>query len=98
MTARKQTMPRTPAYVSRATLAAELEVSESTVDDMVKRGVLPTPVNLSPGCVRWQWEGVRAALASLAPGSDTAALDVDLCLEGARRVTQNSGGRRRVAS
>jgi predicted DNA-binding transcriptional regulator AlpA len=98
VTARKQTMPRTPAYVSRATLAAELEVSESTVDDMVKRGVLPAPVNLSPGCVRWQWEAVRTALASLVPGSDTSNPE-DPFLAGVRHATKiQEGGRRRGAS
>jgi len=54
-----------PAYMSRATLADELDISESTVDDMVKRGVLPKPVKLSAGCVRWRWETVDRALASM---------------------------------
>lgn len=31
---------RRPAYVSRSTLARELSMSDSTVDEMVRRGVL----------------------------------------------------------
>jgi predicted DNA-binding transcriptional regulator AlpA len=94
MTARKQPMTRTPAYVSRATLAAELEVGESTVDELVKRGILPRPVNLSPGCVRWQWDAVRAALASLGAEPDTSTPE-DPFLAGIKNVTKNSEGRRR---
>ena len=52
-------------YVSRASLAQALEISETTVDEMVRRGVLPKPVKLSAGCVRWRWETVDQALASL---------------------------------
>ena len=55
----------TPAYLSRATLAKQLDCSESTVDEMVKRGVLPPPLRLSTGCVRWCWNDVENALASL---------------------------------
>lgn len=56
---------RPPAYVSRATLAHELDCAESTVDEMVKRGTLPKPLHLSSGCVRWCWDDVVMALASL---------------------------------
>ena len=52
-------------HVSRASLADALEISETTVDEMVRRGVLPKPVKLSAGCVRWRWETVDQALASL---------------------------------
>jgi predicted DNA-binding transcriptional regulator AlpA len=57
-------------YLSRASLAVALEISESTVDDMVRRGVLPKPVRLSSGCVRWRWETVDRALASLGGGEN----------------------------
>jgi len=51
-------------------------MAESTVDDYVKRGILPRPIRLSPGCVRWSWEAVRAALDSLADtGSCRSAED-----------------------
>lgn len=58
-----------PAFPSKSRLAAELDMAESTVDEMVKRGVLPTPVRLSTGCVRWCWAEVETALASLKHGT-----------------------------
>lgn len=56
---------RPPSYVSKATLAAELDVSESTVDNWVQRGVLPKPVKIG-GSVRWSWSQVDAALGAVA--------------------------------
>jgi predicted DNA-binding transcriptional regulator AlpA len=56
---------RPPSYVSKATLAAELDVSESTIDDYVQRGLLPKPIKLG-GCVRWRWATVQASLDPLA--------------------------------
>lgn len=64
---------RPPSYVTCGTLARELEVSESTVYEMVRRGVLPTPVKLSNGCVRWCWADVQAALGSLSVGRSSEA-------------------------
>jgi predicted DNA-binding transcriptional regulator AlpA len=46
---------RPPAYLSKATLARELDCSESHVDTLVNIGVLPKPIRLSSGCVRWEW-------------------------------------------
>ena len=60
---------RPPSYISCAQLARELDMSERTVYDMVKRGVLPRPIKLSAGCVRWSWSDVQHALNSLASGS-----------------------------
>jgi predicted DNA-binding transcriptional regulator AlpA len=76
----------TPPYVSRKTLAEALEISESTVDDMVRRGVLPKPVRLSPGCIRWRWETVDAALASRVPGADAG--HADPYMQGVRDATE----------
>ena len=56
---------RPPSYVSKATLAAELDISELTVDDYVKRGLLPKPIHLG-GSVRWCWAQVQASLEPLA--------------------------------
>lgn len=86
---------RPPAYPSRAALAAELAMSETTVDEMVKRGVLPPPIRLSTGCVRWCWADVETALASLkdaqkAPESQPG----DPYTRGARNVAKISEGRR----
>lgn len=76
---------RPPSYVSRATLARELDVSESTIDEMVRRGVLPKPVKLSSGCVRWRWADIEAALGSMAPGAPVA--DTDPFMRGAIDAT-----------
>lgn len=81
-------------YLSKSSLARHLEVSETTVDEMVKRGVLPRPVKLSAGCVRWRWETVDQALASRGPsdqGSDGSKDEAD----GVQRAIQASKERRR---
>jgi len=49
--------------MSRKELAWELSISESTVDEFVRRGVIPAPTRLTDGCVRWYWPAVEAALA-----------------------------------
>ena len=57
---------RPASELSCASLARELDVSETTVHEMVRRGVLPAPVGkLSAGCVRWCWAEVQLALGSL---------------------------------
>jgi len=76
-----------PAYVSRSTLAEQLDMSESTVDEMVRRGVLPRPLRLSNGCVRWCWASVEAALASLGAAGEHGAPE-DPFIVGARRAAQ----------
>lgn len=73
---------RPPSYLSCASLARELDVSESTVSDMVRRGVLPKPLKLSGGCVRWCWADVEAALGSL----KAVAAPSDPYLKGAHDV------------
>jgi predicted DNA-binding transcriptional regulator AlpA len=81
-----------PSYVSRATLATELDCAPSTVDEMVKRGVLPKPLRLSTGCVRWCWEDVEAALCSLknVTGSGESS---DPYMKGIADATKNEGSR-----
>ena len=54
-------MPKA-SYLTKAALAAELMISESTVDDFVRRGLLPPPLRISSGCVRWRWETVDEVL------------------------------------
>lgn len=60
---------RPPSYVSKATLAAELDLSESTVDSYVQRGLLPKPFRWG-GSVRWCWADVAARLDANASGGD----------------------------
>jgi predicted DNA-binding transcriptional regulator AlpA len=76
---------RPPSYLSRRTLADELDAAESTVDELVRRGILPKPVHLSSGCGRWSWTDVDVALASLKGASVT---DIDPYLTGARSATK----------
>lgn len=61
-------MSEGPAYASRATMARLLDCAPSTVDELVKRGILPQPIHLSSGCVRWCWADVQGAIASLQQG------------------------------
>jgi len=84
-------------YVSKSTLAQALEISESTVDEMVRRGVLPRPVRLSSGCVRWRWASVDMALASMESGGNARPLDDDF--EGVQRAIKaaKERGRDRAA-
>jgi predicted DNA-binding transcriptional regulator AlpA len=56
---------RPPSYASKATVARELDVSESQIDELTRRGILPAPLRLSSGCVRWCWADVTTALGSL---------------------------------
>lgn len=61
--------PRPPSYVSKATLAAELDMSESTVDSYVQRGLLPKPIRRG-GSVRWCWAEVDANLRGQEAGGE----------------------------
>ncbi len=81
-------MERPPSYLSCASLARELDVSETTVHEMVRRGVLPQPVKLSSGCVRWCWADVQLALGSLSAGRASEAAS-DPFLAGARHATSS---------
>jgi len=98
MTRRQALGDRPPSYLGKASLAAELDVSESTVDELVRRGVLPQPLRLSHGCVRWSWAAVQAALASLQGTVNDNAQDQDPYMVGARNAAQaTSQGRRGAA-
>nr|WP_278520780.1 hypothetical protein [Brucella anthropi] len=76
---------RPPSYVSRARLAVELDIGESTVDDYVRRGLLPRPVRIG-GAVRWSWSQVQALLEA-----DTSyGVQIDPFMEGVKNVAQTS--------
>jgi predicted DNA-binding transcriptional regulator AlpA len=77
---------RPPAFVSKKTLSRELDCAESTIDELVKRSVLPKPFRLSNGCVRWRWADVETAIASLKDSA--AAGEPDPFLVGVRNVTK----------
>jgi predicted DNA-binding transcriptional regulator AlpA len=61
------------SYVNIKTLASELEISETKVYALVRGGVLPKPLKLTAGCVRWSWAAVETALASLQSGGQPEA-------------------------
>jgi predicted DNA-binding transcriptional regulator AlpA len=82
---------RPPSFMSRAELAWELSISQSTVDELVRRGVIPGPMKLTPGCVRWSWTAVETALASLAGTTD----DGDPFMQGARNAIKTATEGRR---
>jgi predicted DNA-binding transcriptional regulator AlpA len=85
-----------PAYLSRATLALELDCAPSTLDQMVKKGVLPPPLRLSNGCVRWCWRDIENALASLKNASGSAESS-DPYLRGIANVANIKEGSREPA-
>lgn len=66
---RSITGERPPSYVSRPTLAAELDISEATVDDYVRRDLLPKPIRCG-GSVRWCWAEVVVYMNRLSAGAD----------------------------
>ena len=66
---------RPPSYVSCATLAKELDMSETSVREYVDKGVLPKPVKLSNGCVRWVWSHVELALGGIAEVGTSTTID-----------------------
>ena len=76
---------RPPSYLGKARLATELDISETTVDDYVRRGLLPKPVKLG-GSVRWSWSQVQALLDvhSISGPSD------DPFMAGLKNVSQNT--------
>lgn len=84
-------MPK--AYLTRSELADELSIGASTVDDFVRRGILPPPARISTGCVRWRWETVDQALLSLTgvAGNDQPPP----AAEGIRRAIEEAKGGRR---
>lgn len=58
--------PRT--FMRKASLAAELDISESSVDDYVRRGLLPPPCRVG-GAVLFHWPSVEAHLLAMRAGS-----------------------------
>lgn len=94
--AKTQDRLRPPAYVNIKTLAAELEISESQVYSLVNAGVLPKPIRLTSGCVRWSWDAVRVALDSMASGN-TAADDADPFMRGIENAAKTQKDRRTAA-
>jgi predicted DNA-binding transcriptional regulator AlpA len=75
-------------YLSKSEVAEAIGVSPSTVDQLVKQGKLPPPARITPSLLRWRWEMVDQALASLIPGSNASLGDQDA--EGVRRAIESA--------
>lgn len=74
---KKRSFP--PDYVSAQTLAYRLDCSRSTVDDYVRRGVLPKPLRLGT-LQRWRWSDIEVWIAHTSVdfrGQEFAAGDWD---------------------
>src|SRR5690242_9369129 len=83
---------RTPAYVSRETGAAELQISVDTWDAWVKAGTLPPACSTFPnGTARWRWEDVDRKL------SGGTVVGLDAALKGAANFGKKPGSRRDAA-
>jgi hypothetical protein len=84
---------RTPAYVSRETGAAELQISPATWDNWVKDGTLPAACDTFPaGTPRWRWEDVDRKLSGQNPAGDAGA-----AMRGALNFGKKQGHRRDAA-
>lgn len=83
-----------PDYVSTQTLAYRLDCSRSTVDDYVRRGLLPRPISVGT-LQRWRWSDIEAWIVHTSVGfssQESAAHDADPDEEdpyslGVKRVT-----------
>ena len=75
--ARKREIARcySPDYPSAESLAYRLDLSRSTIDEYVKRGLLPKPVQIG-ATSRYRWSDVESFIATsngeLAPINQTA--------------------------
>lgn len=84
---------RTPAYVSRETGAAELQISPDTWDGWVKEGRLPLPCPGFPaGTPRWRWEDVDRKLSGRKADAEVA--DTNAYIRGATHLGKKKGRRR----
>lgn len=92
MTGRKNDVVRAfaPDFVSAETLAYRLDCSRSTIDDYVRRGLLPAPQFVG-NLQRWRWSDVEAWIAvrsGLGDADSNASNDEeDAYFAGVKRVT-----------
>lgn len=79
-----QGMASPPAYVDKAELQRQICRSETTIDDWVRRGILPQPIRPGGGAPLWRWADVDAALRRWAAGQESG----DPYSVGARNAAQ----------
>lgn len=65
-----------PAYLSRTSLAAALDIAESTVDDFVRRGILPAPIDGYAKNPVWSWAAVERTMQALPLANETRSIYV----------------------
>jgi predicted DNA-binding transcriptional regulator AlpA len=81
-----------PDYVSAETLAYRLDCSRSTIDDYVRRGLLPHPQVIG-NLKRWRWSNIeewiaaRGPFAHFADAEESAPENEDPYLAGVKRAT-----------
>jgi len=72
---------RPPSFLSCASLARELDISESTVYEWVAKGIIPPPRKMGFSS-RWCWQDVQNWL-SAAPSAGNLPADADPYMKGA---------------
>lgn len=89
---------RTPAYVSRETGAAELQISPDTWDSWVKSGRLPPACDTFPeGTPRWRWEDVDRRLSGRKVEAEAEVDETDAFMRGVAHYAKTKGRRRATA-
>lgn len=90
-------------YLSVTAVAEYVGISKSMVDILVRRGVLPVPIELTPRMKRWDRLAIDAALCgSTAPAGSSHASVADITREIANgilaegRLSAAKAARRRV--
>lgn len=92
--ARKQDVqrPYPPDFVTADTMAYRLDCSRSTVDDYVRRGLLPKPLTVGAGLPRWYWpevlEFIRVQNMVASESASPPCCDGDKFEEGVQRVRE----------
>jgi hypothetical protein len=71
---REVSRPYAPDYVDAQTLAYRLCVSESTVENFVRRGQLPKPIFFH-GLKRWKWTDIERCIDQPCDQSHDQILD-----------------------
>jgi predicted DNA-binding transcriptional regulator AlpA len=85
VTAGKKERQFAPDYVSVQTLAYRLDCSRSTIDDYVRRGLLPRPIRVGR-MQRWRWRDIETWIAQ-AEGQGRDKEEDDPYMRGVDRVT-----------
>jgi hypothetical protein len=84
MSRKKISLDRAPLWASTETLAAEMDVPPSKIQQLVQLGIIPRPIDLGNGVFRHDMRAIREALDSRMAA---AALSEDPYAAGARNAT-----------